>query len=241
MTLKMQSKYDKYWGDLEKVNGFLFIAALIDPRYKLGALEYWFKNQLGEAKGMEMTKKVEGVFERMFSEYCSGTSATDPPSAVVDSTVSTVDVDDDDDYFAEWRISQRALESKSEIERYLSERVIERTPDFDILNWWKVNSTKFPVISLIAHDVLAIPITIVPSKSVFSTGGRILDPFRSSLAPKTAEGLICAQNWLRGDPIVGVVEAELYGSHNITEDEETYRLDSGKIILWLHFEIQYSI
>ena len=129
------------------------------------------------------------------------------------------------------------MKSKSEIERYLSEGVIEKSPEFDILNWWKVNSTRFPVLSQIARDVLAIPITTVPSESVFSTGGRILDPFRSSLAPNTAKGLICVQNWLRDDPIVGLVEAQLEVSDNITEDEETYRLDSGKIILWLNFEI----
>ncbi|KAJ7949764.1 zinc finger BED domain-containing protein RICESLEEPER 2-like [Quillaja saponaria] len=34
------------------------------------------------------------------------------------------------------------------------------------------------------------------SESVFSTGGRVLSNFRSSLHWETAEGLICLQNWL---------------------------------------------
>jgi hypothetical protein len=29
--------------------------------------------------------------------------------------------------------------------------------------WWKVNSTKFPVIAQIARDILAIPITMIAS------------------------------------------------------------------------------
>jgi hypothetical protein len=29
----------------------------------------------------------------------------------------------------------------------------------------------------------------------------VLDPFRSSLAPKTIEALVCTQNWLRSYPI----------------------------------------
>ena len=39
------------------------------------------------------------------------------------------------------------------------------------------------------------------SKSAFSTGGRVLDPFRSSLTPKMVEALFYGQNWLRSSPI----------------------------------------
>ncbi|XP_050222824.1 uncharacterized protein LOC126672918 [Mercurialis annua] len=48
-----------------------------------------------------------------------------------------------------------------------------------------------------AHDILAVPISTVASESTFSTGGRILDPFRCSLTPKIVEGLIYGQDWLR--------------------------------------------
>ena len=44
---------------------------------------------------------------------------------------------------------------------------------------------------------MAIPVSIVAFESAFSTGSRVLDPFRRSLAPKTMEALICAQNWLK--------------------------------------------
>ena len=67
----------------------------------------------------------------------------------------------------------------------------------DILAWWKVNSSRFPVLSHLARDVLAIPISTVASESAFSTGGRILDPFRSSLTPFMVQALVCTQDWLR--------------------------------------------
>ncbi|GJT20343.1 zinc finger BED domain-containing protein RICESLEEPER 2-like protein [Tanacetum coccineum] len=38
------------------------------------------------------------------------------------------------------------------------------------------------------------------SFSAFSTGGSVIDEYRSSLTPKTAEALICAQDWLRSTP-----------------------------------------
>jgi hypothetical protein len=86
------------------------------------------------------------------------------------------------------------IESKSEFDRYLMKDVEMTNANFDILNWWKVNSTKFPILAKIAQDMLAIPITTVASELAFNSGGCVLDPFRSSLAPITVEALICSQN-----------------------------------------------
>ena len=46
-------------------------------------------------------------------------------------------------------------------------------------------------------DVLAVSISTVTSESAFSTGGRILDLFRSSLSPLRVQNLVCAQDWLQ--------------------------------------------
>jgi hypothetical protein len=96
-----------------------------------------------------------------------------------------------------------------EVDQYLG-AALEPTNDedcFDILSWWKLNGPKFPVLAAIARDVLAIQTSTVASESCFSTGGRVIDQFRSSLTPKTVEGLICMQNWLLGDDIA-IVEDE---------------------------------
>ncbi|KAL5559944.1 hypothetical protein UlMin_036155 [Ulmus minor] len=51
-------------------------------------------------------------------------------------------------------------ESLNEVDRYLAdESVNPLTPSFDTLFWWKQNSIKYPVLSLIARDVLAVPIS----------------------------------------------------------------------------------
>jgi len=48
MAIRMKIKYNKYWGDFEKINPLLFVAAMLDPRYKIIILEFWFKSNIGE-------------------------------------------------------------------------------------------------------------------------------------------------------------------------------------------------
>ncbi|TXG69465.1 hypothetical protein EZV62_004400 [Acer yangbiense] len=100
--------------------------------------------------------------------------------------------------FKQMKEKKDFVDLKNEVERYLIESD-ENTDDdsFDLLNWWKVNCSKYKILSRIAKDIFTIPMSTVASESAFSTGGRVLDSFRSSLSPKMVEILICLQNWLR--------------------------------------------
>lgn len=64
---------------------------------------------------------------------------------------------------------------KSELDIYLEEGVYrEQGPkgmdSFKALEWWSVQQLKYPVLSKMAMDVLAIPISTVASESTFSAG-----------------------------------------------------------------------
>ncbi|KAM0872579.1 hypothetical protein ACQ4PT_038605 [Festuca glaucescens] len=48
MAIKMKDKYDKYWGDPEKMNKYIFIAVILDPRTMES---HFFKDLLEDTYG----------------------------------------------------------------------------------------------------------------------------------------------------------------------------------------------
>ena len=66
------------------------------------------------------------------------------------------------------------LDNKFELDKYLTKGFEKDSDDFNILEWWKVNTLKFLILSRLAKDVLAISISTVASEAAFSTGGREL-------------------------------------------------------------------
>ena len=109
---------------------------------------------------------------------------------------------------------------------------------FDSLLWCKVNSSKYPILSQIARDVLAIPVSTVASESAFSTGGRILDEYKSSMTPDMVEALILTQNWLWSSLFM---DATTNLQVLVDENEFMDALAEGiiynyfMIMLWRHF------
>ncbi|XP_071914526.1 zinc finger BED domain-containing protein DAYSLEEPER-like [Coffea arabica] len=87
----------------------------------------------------------------------------------------------------------------SQLDLYLNENRFPAKEDLDVLQFWKENRNRYPVISLMAQDILSIPITTVASESAFSVGGRIINKYRSTILPENVEALICTKDWLYGE------------------------------------------
>jgi hypothetical protein len=158
------------------------------------------------------TTKVKNTLLRLFEHYMNVDENVDVVPSVGTSINENVNVDltvvnDDmvDDLASEFKKhleEEGCVQKKNEVERYLGDDC-EDPNDFklDILGWWRCNATKYKILSKVAQHVLAIPVSTVVSEAAFSTGGRILDPFRSSLSPSTVQALVCCQNWLSLAPI----------------------------------------
>ena len=82
---------------------------------------------------------------------------------------------------------------KSQLDLYLEELKLEFVyyQDLDVLEHWKNQKNRYPILSLMACDVLAIPITTVASESTFSIGARVLTKYRSYTLPEK-----CASSYL---------------------------------------------
>ncbi|CAI0403003.1 unnamed protein product [Linum tenue] len=211
-------KYEKYWGDVDKMNKLLYIAAVLDPRRKLRFIGFALKWMYDDEKSAsDLTSDVEDATYELYAHYENQVGEA--------SSSSQSELDEDGgnvDLIAEYMKQlqkERGVVNKTELDRYLNEEV-ERSmdPKFDVLGWWKVNSHRFPTLSKMARDVLAIPISTVSSEAAFSTGGRVLNDFRSSLTPKIVEALICTQDWLRADSSPCVVEEDSEEIDNIDEE-----------------------
>jgi hypothetical protein len=84
----------------------------------------------------------------------------------------------------------------NELSSYLDSDNVSHTNDkFNIISWWHEHKLSYPVLSLLARDVLSVPDSTVSSESVFSTTGRILEERRRRLSPDMVEILTCVKDW----------------------------------------------
>ncbi|BBG94461.1 BED zinc finger [Prunus dulcis] len=96
------------------------------------------------------------------------------------------------------------ISSRTEVFKYLDTEFVEfmteeERNNFNILDWWKAHEKNFPVLSIMARDVLTTPVSTVASESAFSAGGRVLDEKRTRLTPQICEALMCLKDWEDAD------------------------------------------
>ncbi|XP_021827610.1 zinc finger BED domain-containing protein DAYSLEEPER-like [Prunus avium] len=150
------------------------------------------------------------------NQFVAGTSNTSNgvPSHVDDMiSKECMDVMKEFDTFEseEFTISSQ----KSQLQLYLDEPKVDRKINLNVLDFWKANQFRYPELSILARDVLSIPISTVASEASFSVGGRVLDQYRSALKPENVEALICTRDWIFGDQENSTLEPNL---EELTED-----------------------
>ncbi|XP_058103340.1 zinc finger BED domain-containing protein RICESLEEPER 1-like [Magnolia sinica] len=199
MTMGMQIKFDKYWSECSLVMG---VGVILDLRYKMIMVDF-ICNKLYGLMGVGEAEKISGAASELYNLYVCAAKEQSPhvgSSSAVDESQEDM-TDDFMSYYAQVKGTQvRSQTHRSKLEEYLKDDllVLNKGDEFDVLEWWRARSGKlqYPVLSLMARDILSIPISTVALESAFSTGSRVISKYRISLTPKLVEALICTQDWL---------------------------------------------
>lgn len=221
MGIAMMEKFDKYW---EEPNNLMVIATFLDPRYKMIFVQWCLKQIYGAERAKVEIELVEQELESLYEKYdAEKKQAEQRPSSSShkSSSMASSSMPASDAEFLSFLHSTSNRPSKSEFRNYIDDPHVEMSASFDLLEWWKVNALRYPVLAKMARRFLTVPASSVSLESTFSTGGRVLDNFRSSLKPVMVEALVCGASYIKGShKDLNAMEAE--------EDEED---DAEKIKL----------
>lgn len=77
--------------------------------------------------------------------------------------------------------------------------------NFNILDYWRTYGIRYPIVARMARDILVVPISTVALESTFSTGGRVLDSYRSYLAPPLVEAIMSLRDWVFGEGYISLL------------------------------------
>ncbi|KAK3007762.1 hypothetical protein RJ639_015449 [Escallonia herrerae] len=202
-------------------------------RYKMTFIKFCFPKIYDEVESKKNIELVSGSLLEVYKEYVLNhalhySNVTKESSIVGGSsnTTSTYKAKGKTEYDLYVRSMENVMPIKSDLKTYLEEGVyiceVNLESQFDVIGWWKANNLKYKILSKMAVDILSIPITTVASEAAFSTGGRVIDPYRASLSTKTVEALICGGDWIRS----------LYGVKEVYTDKFKEEIVTFVVIAW---------
>ena len=149
MVDEMKQKLEKYW-DLSFLK--ICVPVVLDPRFKLGFLEYRMSCGFGD-RAYEYLSKVKKAIRKLFDEYSSQIGDSSIGNAQEGGNAEIII--DESNQWADWgqHLNAQQRNRTSELDKYLEEETVPITVDFDILQYWMMYSTKYPALARMAHDL----------------------------------------------------------------------------------------
>jgi len=171
------------------------ITLILDPRFKLihfqdNGLLLHYKNIYHDALSILKYDYIK-VRNQLQLNDANNTNMSFDELAIENTTnnLTTINDDDDDDIFL-----FKDIPEEEEYTQYIKESII-LNKDFDPLDYWKQNTYRFPILSLLARRYLAIPATSAPIERVFSISNNIITKSRNRLLPSTVKQLLLLKYW----------------------------------------------
>ncbi|KAI2645924.1 Transposable element Hobo transposase [Labeo rohita] len=130
-------------------------------------------------------QKQEMTWSKVKFDQVLATAQDEPPPAKKQSC---------SDRFTDWEDGVSCISApkviNAEIAEYLGSRLEDKPDPENVLQWWKFNKERFPVLSKCVRFILRIPASSAPSERAFSVCGRILEDRRTSLGPQSVSNIL---------------------------------------------------
>ena len=172
-----------------------YIGLIVDLRLKFDALDKWLQVIYNEdqIKIEEIKNEVNSLLYILYNIYKEKygndislikSSSTTSSSSFYKSPLTM--------FKSRQKATTSSLNYTNDMDRYLSVETIpiEDNEAFEILEWWKKQQIRYPVLSIIAHDVLTVLVSTVASEAAFSAGGRVVSKKRCNLSPDAIEAVV---------------------------------------------------
>jgi len=179
------------------------IAAVLDLRNKMTLIQFCFPIIYQESKAATNIDCILSVLNELYVEYVQEYNSSVAEhnlqiNAIESSSSRSINVVGKKNVLISGRglydsfirnVDTLQQPIKFDLQSYLEENVliIENGVKFNALDWWKANTLKYRILSMMASDILSISNTTVTSESTFSAGERVIDPHRSKLSTETVQ------------------------------------------------------
>jgi len=207
----MKTKWLSYY---EEIPNIYLLAQCFDPRFKLECLQeylqHYYKSLGIDIDVLQYCDTVKSLFYDLYHEYLRiygpslnvPDSQPRPTSGGGSSSSKKFELRGLGDRLFSQRSKKLRTESSSsstvsEIDRYLEDKHTFPEEKFEILDWWKSQQQEYPILAIIAKQILGTPVSTVAVEQEFSAGGNILDPSRSNMSPQSLEIQACVDDWTK--------------------------------------------
>ena len=131
---------------MDNIYLMLFVAVVLNPRYRLKYVKFWFRECYGKDKGDAMSSKVRDALKRLYVEKVgqngvlsssgSGASLSRDSRPSVGNALLSDRIKSYNNRFKQHLADKDSVENKSKLDRYLLESSEDPDmEDFDILMW----------------------------------------------------------------------------------------------------------
>ncbi|XP_044465620.1 zinc finger BED domain-containing protein RICESLEEPER 1-like isoform X1 [Mangifera indica] len=171
VALLWREIFDKLCNNLKLV---LVITVILDPRFKQDDVQHFYKEIYDDEADLHFNQ-IMGDVTNIYNEYAK-------------------DVNNSPQH------SDEVASSKSEFRRYLTDSKVPPCEEFDILEWWRLNSSTYPTLAMMACDFLSISFVYADGDGIDITnrlGDKVFNIFSfHCLDADLKYAIACTKAWL---------------------------------------------